>query len=71
MTERKLLISSSPHITERFTIKSIMQNVIIALLPATAVSVIVFGLYPLLVIALSVASAVGAEYLYSNWRYPT
>lgn len=64
MTERKLLISSSPHITERFTIKSIMQNVIIALLPATAVSVIVFGLYPLLVIALSVASAVGAEYLY-------
>ncbi len=61
---KKLLISSSPHTSSTFTTKRIMQSVVIALMPATIASVIVFGLYPLLVIALSIGSAVGAEYLY-------
>jgi len=62
--DKKLILSSSPHIGSTFTTKRIMQSVVIALVPATLASVIVFGLYPLVVIALSIGSAVGAEYLY-------
>lgn len=62
--DKKLLISSSPHIGDSLTTKRIMQGVVIALMPATIASVIIYGLYPLLVIALSIGAAVGTEYLY-------
>lgn len=65
--DKKLLISSSPHITSSLTTKKIMQSVTFALIPAALASVIVFGLYPLVVIALSIFSAVGAEYLYCRY----
>ena len=54
----KLKISSSPHIRHKDTTQRIMLDVIIALLPAVISSVIIFGYRSLLVIALSVLTAV-------------
>jgi electron transport complex protein RnfD len=45
-----------------------MMDVCIALLPAVLVSILVFGLYPLVVVILSVAAAVFGEYLYNVLR---
>ena len=59
----KLKISSSPHIRHKDTTQRIMLDVIIALLPAVISSVIIFGYRSLLVIALSVLTAVACEYL--------
>ena len=61
----KLTVASSPHIRGKFQTSRIMLDVVIALLPALAVGVGQFGWRALLVSAVSVASAVGAELLYS------
>lgn len=60
----KLVFSSSPHLKAPKTTKSIMVDVSIALLPATIVGIIFFGLNALLVMAISVVSAIVAELLY-------
>ncbi len=57
----KLDVVSSPHIHGKFKTNRIMLDVAIALIPAIAVGVIVFGLRALLVVAISAASAVGFE----------
>ena len=62
--ENKLIMSASPHVGSSLTTKKIMQCVTIALLPATLAGVIAFGLYPLLVVLVSVASSIGAEFVY-------
>ena len=62
------IVSASPHITKNHTTKSIMQDVCIALIPATLVSVFVFGLYPIVVIVLSIMSALLGEYFYNALR---
>ncbi len=59
-------ISSSPHIRSKVTTGNIMLMVIIALLPATAFGIVNFGLSALLVILVTVASAVLTEYLYQK-----
>ena len=59
-----LVFSSSPHLKAPKTTKSIMLDVSIALLPATIVGIIFFGLNALLVMAISVVSAIVAELLY-------
>ncbi len=63
MNENKLTVSSSPHIRSALTTQKIMLYVIIALLPACAVSVYVFGLKALLLMAVCVAGAVATEYV--------
>lgn len=62
----KLHISSTPHIHQKgsFTSK-IMLDVAIALLPATAVGIIFFGLQALWVVLTCVASAVIAEAIFN------
>ena len=60
----KLVFSSSPHLKAPKTTKSIMIDVSIALLPATIVGIIFFGLNALFVMAISVVSAIVAELLY-------
>ena len=60
----KLVFSSSPHLKAPKTTKSIMLDVSIALLPATIVGIIFFGFNALLVMAISVVSAIVAELLY-------
>lgn len=59
-------VSSSPHIRVKETTKSIMRDVVIALLPATFASVYFFKLQALLVILVSVLSCVGAEYIWQK-----
>ena len=60
-----LTVASSPHIRGNFSTRRIMLDVVLALLPALAVGIYVFGLRALLVTAVCIASAVAAEWLYS------
>ncbi len=65
MNENALLtVSSSPHIRSKTNTQSIMLDVIIALLPALCVSVYIFGLRALLVVAISVCASVFFEWAY-------
>lgn len=59
-------ISSSPHTRSEVTTGHIMLMVVIALLPATVFGVVNFGLSALLVICVTVASAVLTEYIYQK-----
>ncbi|WP_186430476.1 RnfABCDGE type electron transport complex subunit D [Clostridium sp. BSD9I1] len=59
-------VSSSPHIRAKDTTQSIMRDVVIALLPATAAGVYFFKLQGLLVILASVLSCVAAEYIWQK-----
>ena len=59
-------ISASPHIRSKVTTGNIMMWVVIALLPATAFGIFNFGLSALVVVAVTVASAVITEYAYQK-----
>ncbi|WKY46407.1 RnfABCDGE type electron transport complex subunit D [Eubacteriaceae bacterium ES3] len=61
MNELKFTVSSSPHIRANHSTASIMQNVIIALLPALAVAGYVFGVWALALVAICVISCVITE----------
>ena len=61
----KLVVSTSPHIRSTTTTMSIMRDVLIALGPATVAAVVLFGWRALLLIAVSVVSAVAAEFLFN------
>lgn len=54
----KLIVSSSPHIFTREDTSYAMRQVILALLPATLAGIYFFGFYALIVILISVISAV-------------
>lgn len=56
-------VSLSPHVRDSASTRRIMLQVCLALLPALAFGVWAFGLYALLVVALSVGAAVGTEAL--------
>ncbi len=59
-------ISASPHIRSKVTTSNIMMWVLIALLPATAFGIINFGFSALVVVVVTVASAVLTEYAYQK-----
>lgn len=59
-----LNVSSSPHVRGKATTRSIMYDVLIALLPATVFGIFHFGFYALAVILTAVVFAVLTEYLY-------
>ena len=61
----RLIVSVSPHIDSGRTTKRIMLDVIIALIPALIAGSVIFGLRSLLVAAVSVASCVAGETLFS------
>ena len=63
----KLLVSPSPHLHTKTSTKSLMRDVVIALLPAVAVSVLFYGWSELLVLGVSVASCVLLEYLITKY----
>jgi Na+-translocating ferredoxin:NAD+ oxidoreductase subunit D len=63
----KLLVSPSPHWHAAVSTKSLMLDVVIALLPAVAVSVFFYGWMELLVLAVSVVSCVLLEYLITRY----
>lgn len=61
-------VSISPHITSNNSVRRIMLDVLIALLPAVICSVIFFGLYSLFLIVLSCCSALVTELLFNVIR---
>lgn len=63
--EKKLHVSLSPHITSNNSTQRIMLDVIIALLPVSVASVILFGIPALLVIAVCVITAVAGEAIFN------
>ena len=63
----KLLVSPSPHLHSDLSTKRLMRDVVIALIPAIAVSVVFYGWKELLVLAVSVLSCVSIEYLITKY----
>ena len=61
---QKMNITSSPHITNADNTSGIMLDVIFALLPATICGIFFFGFHALLIVAVTVASAVASEYIW-------
>lgn len=62
-----LIVSSSPHIRSNESVKRIMLDVIIALIPAIIGSVYFFGLNALKLILISISSAVFFEAAIQNY----
>ena len=60
----KLVLSGSPHIKAPRTTKSIMIDVCVALLPATVVGIVFFGLNALITMIISVVGAFAAELIW-------
>ena len=60
----KFVITSSPHLRDNVSTRSIMQDVCISLLPACAAGVLFFGYRSAIILALSVAAAVLSEWFY-------
>lgn len=65
----KYLVSPSPHVHSSTSTRTIMRDVIIALMPAVLVSVVYYGLGELLVLGVSVASCVLLEYLITRFLF--
>lgn len=63
----KLLVSPSPHVHSATSTRTLMRDVVIALLPATIVSVLFYGWSELLILAVSILSCVGLEYLITRF----
>lgn len=66
MNQELYHVSANPHVRDKATTHSIMLDVIIALLPATAFGVYNFGMRALLNIIVTVATCVIAEY---GWQH--
>lgn len=66
MSETIYTVSPSPHIRSNITVKTIMRDVIIALMPALIVGIYFFKMDALLVILTSVVSSVFAEWLWEK-----
>ncbi len=64
--DNKFIVSSTPHIKSNVKTANIMFDVVLALLPATFVGMFYFGLSAIMVILLSVGSAVLFEYLFQK-----
>ena len=60
----KVIVSSSPHLRDSVSTRSIMQDVCIALAPACVAGVLFFGYRAAVILALSVAAAVLSEWFY-------
>ena len=61
--ENMLYVNSSPHIRSEVTTQRLMLDVIIALIPAAFAGIYFFGFRAALLIAVTVISSVGFEYL--------
>ena len=61
--DKKLKVSSNPHVRDGMSTRSIMLAVVIALLPTTIFGIINFGYHALLVVLVSVGVSVLAEFI--------
>jgi electron transport complex protein RnfD len=64
MPDNKLLLSSSPHLFSPVTTRKIMLIVVIALAPATAFGIYLYGIPAAILVATTVLSAVASEALF-------
>ena len=64
---QKVIVSPSPHIHADVSVKRLMADVVIALLPAAVVSVVYYGFAQLLTLALSVGGCVLVEWLITRF----
>ncbi|MCQ2142634.1 MAG: RnfABCDGE type electron transport complex subunit D [Bacteroidales bacterium] len=61
------IVSPNPHLHAAVSTRSLMRDVVIALLPATAVSIVFYGWHELLLVAVSVASCVLLEWAITRY----
>lgn len=66
--EKKLIVTSSPHIRSDEAVDKIMKDVVIALIPATLAGMYFFGLQILVIVALSIAAAMATEAIIQKVR---
>lgn len=66
MEEKLLNVSSSPHVRDNSSTKSIMRDVVIALIPTTLVGIYNFGVRALLVILATCVTCVLSEYIWQR-----
>jgi len=66
MADNLLVVSSSPHIRTRETTSAIMRDVLIALIPALLCGIVYFGFRSLYLVAVTVVSCVGFEFLWQK-----
>lgn len=64
---RELTVTTSPHAHSRWSVKRCMWNVVLALLPTSAVGIWVFGMPALWVILLSVGGCLATEWVIDRW----
>ena len=64
--QKRLVVTSSPHLRDSISTQRIMMEVCLALLPAGIASVVLFGVDALKLIAVSVLTCVLTEYLYQR-----
>lgn len=60
----KLIVSTSPHVQTSYGTRKLMGNVLIALLPAVVAATWIFGIRALILVAISVCSAMLFEHLW-------
>lgn len=66
--DKKLIVSTSPHVRDETTVKEIMWSVVLALVPAVIAAVYFFNFYALIIIITSVTGCVLTEYLFQKAR---
>lgn len=64
--ENRFVVTASPHITAAATTRKLMGNVCIALMPCVLAAALIFGIKSLVLVAVTVASCVLFEYLYTK-----
>lgn len=64
--QKNLAVSSSPHLRAKASTRRIMQDVCIALAPAGIAGIVIYGWNAAMLIAVSVITAVLAEFLYQK-----
>ncbi len=64
--QMKLFVGSSPHLRSEATVSTVMRDVVIALIPTLLAGIYFFGIRALLVTLVSIAFAVGSEYIYEK-----
>lgn len=62
-----MLVSPSPHVHSPLSTKRLMLDVVIALLPATLVSVLFYGWRTLMLVAVSILACIGTEWLITRF----
>ena len=61
----KFIVTSSPHFHRNISVRAIMGDVLIALVPAAIASVIYFGIRSLIIIATCIIAAVASEFIFN------